>query len=95
MQAIQGKIQKGGNEAHDFDSERRLWLAVVAQAVEEWKGGTLRDRRVAQQFLFEDANDFQLVCANAGLDPGSLRSRLSKIGRQVNASGPLSHPAAA
>lgn len=75
--------------------ERRLWLAVVTQAVEEWRSGTLRDKRLAQQFLFDDSNDFQAVCANAGLDPDNLRSKLLKIGRKVNTSGTLPHPVAA
>lgn len=77
---------------HDFFVERRLWLAVVVQAVEEWRDGTLRDRRLAQQFLFDDSNDFQAVCANAGLDAENLRSKLLKIGRKVKATGTLPHP---
>lgn len=75
--------------------ERRLWLAVVMQAVEEWRSGTLRDKRLAQQFLFDDSNDFQAVCANAGLDADNLRSKLLKIGRKVNATGTLAHSLAA
>lgn len=75
--------------------ERRLWLAVVVQAVEEWRGGTLRNKRLAQEFLFDDSNDFQSVCANAGLDPQNLRSKLLKIGRKVNATGTLTHSLAA
>lgn len=75
--------------------ERRLWLAVVVQAVEEWRSGTLRNKRLAQEFLFDDSNDFQSVCANAGLDPQNLRSKLLKIGRKVNATGTLAHSLAA
>lgn len=87
-----GSVEGTGN---DLLVERRLWLAVVVQAVEEWRSGTLRDKRLAQQFLFDDSNDFQSVCANAGLDPDNLRSKLLKIGRKVNATGTLAHPLAA
>lgn len=80
---------------HDSRIERGLWLAVVMQAVEEWRSGTLRDKRLAQEFLFENSNDFQAVCANAGLDPDNLRSKLLKIGRKVNPTGALAHPLAA
>jgi hypothetical protein len=65
--------------------ERRLWLAVVVQAVEEWRNGTLRNRRKAQEFLFDHQQDFEVVCANAGLDPENLRTKLLKVGRIVNA----------
>jgi hypothetical protein len=74
--------------------ERRLWLAVVIQAVEEWRGGSLRNRRKAQEFIFAH-QDFNVVCANAGLDASNLRSKLLKIGRMVSVQGPLAHPMAA
>lgn len=80
---------------HGLGIERRLWLAVVMQAVEEWRDGTLRNKRLAQEFLFDDSNDFQAVCANAGLDPDNLRSKLLRIGRKVNTTGTLAHSMAA
>jgi len=67
----------------DCVSERRLWTAVVARALEDWQRGTLRERRKAQQFIFEDHEDFERACFNAGLDRESLRSRLLKIGQKV------------
>jgi hypothetical protein len=76
-------------------SERRLWTAVIVHAVEDWQKGTLRARREAQRFLFEDTNDFQSVCASAGLDPATLRSRLLKIGKRVAMQGPYLHTMAA
>jgi hypothetical protein len=76
-------------------AERRLWLAVITLAVEDWRSGTLRARREAQKFIFEDRADFESVCARAGLDPESLRSKLSKIGRKIELTGPWSHPLAA
>jgi hypothetical protein len=75
--------------------ERRLWLAVVMQAVEEWRNGTLRNRRKAQEFIFSETRDFAMVCSNAGLDPDSLRSRLMRIGQMVSAHGPILSPLAA
>ncbi|MGH9685106.1 MAG: hypothetical protein ACRD4S_16020 [Candidatus Acidiferrales bacterium] len=83
------------NITEDTLGECCMWLAVVTNAVEEWRSGTLRRRRVAQQFLFEDHEDFYTVCAAAGLDPENLRSRLLKAGRLVEAAGPLMHPLAA
>jgi hypothetical protein len=73
-------------------AERRLWTAVVVSAVKDWRSGSLRARREAQKFLFENPQDFELVCAGAGLDPTDLRSRLRKIGRLVGAQGPLGRP---
>jgi len=75
--------------------ERRLWTAVITNAVEDWLSGPLRTRRSAQQFLFENENDFQQVCACAGLDPSSLRAKLMRIGRRIEMSGPHEHPMAA
>lgn len=76
-------------------SERRLWLAVLVTAVEDWRRGTLRAKRAAQKFLFEDDSDFMEVCAGAGIDPSSFRSKLTKIGRQIEMTGPWSSPLAA
>lgn len=76
-------------------AERRLWLAVITLAVEDWRSGTLRARREAQKFIFDDGADFESVCARAGLDPESLRNKLSKIGRRVELTGPWNHPIAA
>jgi hypothetical protein len=69
-------------------SERRLWTAVVVMAVEDWRSGSLRARRGAQSFLFEDNEDFQAAYASAGLDPATLRARLLKIGQRVHMQGP-------
>jgi hypothetical protein len=64
-------------------AERRLWTAVIVMAVEDWRNGTLRSQREAQRFLFENDADFRAVCASAGIDPCSLRSKLLKIGHRV------------
>jgi hypothetical protein len=79
----------------EFIGERRLWTAVIVNAIEEWKVGTLKARRAAQTFLFESDHDFNRVCDGAGLDPGNLRSKLLKVGRRVEMQGPLARPLAA
>jgi hypothetical protein len=79
----------------EFIGERRLWTAVIVNAVEEWKAGTLRARRAAQTFLFESDNDFNRACDGAGLDPGNLRSKLLKVGCRVEMRGSLVRPIAA
>jgi hypothetical protein len=76
-------------------AERHLWTAVVTRALEDWRTGTLRERREAQKFLFDETNDFNRVCASAGLDPTSLRAQLSKIGRKINMEGSWSSSMAA
>jgi hypothetical protein len=85
----------GDSVTEEFIGERRLWTAVIVNAIEEWKDGTLRARRAAQTFLFESDNDFFSVCASAGLDPSHLRSKLLKIGHRVEMQGPLARPIAA
>jgi hypothetical protein len=69
-------------------SERRLWTAVLINAVEDWRDGTLRARREAQKFLFESNADFEMVCAGAGLDVGYFQKRLLKIGARVEMKSP-------
>lgn len=79
----------------DFISARRLWTAVLTLALEDWRNGTLRAKREAQQFLFDDNSDFGTVCAGAGIDPDSFRSRLLHIGRKVATENSWLHPLAA
>lgn len=76
-------------------AERRLWTAVIVHAVQDWLSGTLREKREAQLFLFENTGDFQEVCASAGIDPSNFRSRLLRVGREVQLKGPLARPSAA
>jgi len=71
-------------------SARRLWTAVLLNAVEDWRNGTLRAKREAQEFLFDSKEDFEMVCTAAGLDSGDIRVRLLKIGRRVEMSTPFS-----
>jgi hypothetical protein len=75
--------------------DRRLWTAVIVNAIEDWRTGTLRARREAQAFLFEDHADFADVCARAGLEPESFRGKLLKLGSQIEMQGPLTFARAA
>ena len=70
-------------------SERRLWTAVLVHAVEDWRTGTLRARREAQDFLFNSHADFETVCSGAGLDCSDFRARLLKAGRRIPMETPL------
>jgi hypothetical protein len=76
-------------------SERRLWTAVLVNAIEDWRSGTLRARREAQNFLFNDNEDFETVCSAAGLDWNYFRLRLLKVGLQVQMENPLNYGLAA
>jgi hypothetical protein len=90
------KLEQGSSTVtEELIAEHRLWTAVIAKAVEDWRFGTLRARREAQQFLFEDERDFSTVCANAGLDPATLRSRLLKIGQKLGPAARFVYPVAA
>jgi hypothetical protein len=84
-----------GSPTEDCIAERRLWTAVLVAAVEEWRSGTLRERREAQLFLFENNDDFDRVCASAGVDPGGFRSSLLRIGKKIDMRGPWNHHMAA
>jgi hypothetical protein len=64
-------------------SARRLWTAVLLNAVEDWRNGTLRARREAQGFLFDNDEDFEMVCTAAGSDSYDFRTRLLKLGSRV------------
>lgn len=87
MQAANGAT----GTTEELISERRLWTAVLVLAVEDWRQGSVRKRREAEQFLFEEEKNFQQVCAGAGLDPSDFRTRLLKIGRKSNLEMPRKH----
>ncbi|MGH9714373.1 MAG: hypothetical protein ACRD5M_13835 [Candidatus Acidiferrales bacterium] len=79
----------------DSIGANRLWTAVIVKAIEDWRMGTLRARREAQKFLFEDDRDFFQVCASAGLDPAVFRAKLLKLGHRIAMQGAYSNPIAA
>ncbi len=71
-------------DSEEQSPEARLWTAVVVQAIEEWQSGPLRASRKAEEFLFRDAEDFQMVCEAAGFDPARLREKLAKLPKRIN-----------
>jgi hypothetical protein len=94
-QRMLGTVNGETGRTEDASAEQRLWIAVLALAVEDWTTGTLRAKREAQRFLFEDKADYYSVCANAGVDGDSFRTRLAKISRRVQMEGAIPYQAAA
>jgi hypothetical protein len=66
-------------------SQATLWQAVIANTITDWLAGSARQKREAEQYLFNDNMDFPMVCQSAGMDFGTLRTRLEKL-RTKNAS---------
>jgi len=71
------------NYTHEF-SERRLWAAVLLQALEDWGSTNSRQRAEADRFFFSCPEDFARVCRGAGLAPSGVLARL----RMMKASAP-------
>ncbi len=82
-----------GEDAEQVAPEFRLWRAVIARTVQEWLSGPLRRQREAEIYLLQDESDFPMVCSAAGLNPQSLRDRLSRMKRNgtVGADRALAH----
>lgn len=74
MESIVFPSQPSANE--------KLWLAVIDSAIADWVRGPARHKCKAEQFLFEDEEDFPFVCRSAGLDPVSVRETLWTIRAQ-------------
>jgi hypothetical protein len=79
----QGNVEMHNNVTEELISARRLWIAVIPNAVEDWRNGTLHARREAQEFLFDNDEDFEMVCTAAALDSYDFRARFLKIGHRV------------
>jgi hypothetical protein len=58
---------------------RRLWNAVLLQAIEDWRSSNARRHTEAEVFFFRCQTDFACVCSGAGIDARSLQDRLAKI----------------
>jgi hypothetical protein len=61
--------------------ERRLWTAILLQALEDWRSSSARRQMEAERFFFECPKDFGTVCSSAGLDPDSVLDQLQKMQR--------------
>ena len=64
-------------------ANQRLWQAVIESAIAEWVHGPMRHKRKAEQFLFQDEDDFPFVCRSAGLIPECVRETLWAIRAQA------------
>jgi hypothetical protein len=69
---------------HDQGStNQKLWQAVIESAISEWMRGPRQHRRKAEQFLFQDEDDFLIVCRSAGLGPEIVRKTLWAVRAQA------------
>lgn len=60
-------------------TEKRLWQAVIVSTIREWISGPLRQKRQAEDYLFNDNKDFPMVCQSAGMDVQLLRTKLARL----------------
>ncbi len=56
-----------------------LWRGVIARAIQDWLSKSLRPKREAERYLFENSADLSLVCASAEIDILKLRTGLNKV----------------
>jgi hypothetical protein len=75
-------------------SDRRLWTAVLLQALEDWKSSNMRLRAGAEKFFFQSSADFSRVCRSAGLAPDSVLVRLQRMSALVREQPSFTAPAA-
>jgi hypothetical protein len=69
--------------------EVHLWQSVIVGAINDWRSGPLRLQRIAEHFLFEDNDDFPLVCSSAGIDYRRLRAGLGRLQNRLRHSARL------
>ncbi|MFZ0738408.1 MAG: hypothetical protein WAM96_15035 [Candidatus Acidiferrales bacterium] len=84
MSVILNERESGSREAkqeQSSNSERRLWMAVLLQAVQDWQSHNIRAQREAEDFFFHSTEDFERVCHGAGMDPATLQSKLKRLCR--------------
>lgn len=55
--------------------ERRLWRAVVLQAIDDVFSLNDRNQRAAIRWIFGDSEDFRMVCELAGVAPRWVRRK--------------------
>ena len=68
-------------ERHDYDPERRLWVAVLLQAVMDWQSNNVRAQREAEKFLLQSPTDLEAICHRAGLNPDAFQAKLGRLRR--------------
>ena len=67
-------------------SERGLWVAVLLQAIEDWRSSNIRRQTEAETFFFKSEKDFAIVCRGAGLEPSSVLPKLQRMKNVANRS---------
>jgi hypothetical protein len=77
---IHEQAGSSSEEQHDIQiSGRRLWSAVLLQALDDWKSSNTRRRSEAEKFLFNSEKDFIKVCQGAGLEPSYVVGKLQNM----------------
>lgn len=79
MNIYQQAAKNAKDEGSEQLAERRLWTAVLLQALEDWKSTNLRRKKEAEEFIFKSGPDFSKVCLAAGLTPDSVLIRLQRM----------------
>ncbi len=74
----------------DQGTEKHLWRVVIARTIQDWLSSSLREKRNAEQYLFQNSADLSLVCESAGINVERMRKCLNKVrGRKVTDLVPL------
>jgi hypothetical protein len=79
MNIYQDAASQAQEENDGGFSQRRLWTAVLLQAIEDWTSTNLRRQREAEKFLFQSKDDFARVCRGAALEPSTILSKLQRL----------------
>ena len=84
MNIYQNAANQAQGDNDGYISQRRLWTAVLLQAIEDWTSANLRRKRAAEKFLFQSNEDFSRVCRAAGFEPGSILGKLQSLNTRAN-----------
>lgn len=63
----------------DQGTEKHLWRVVIARTIQDWLSSSLREKRNAEQYLFQNSADLALVCESAGINVERMRKCLNKV----------------
>ena len=56
-----------------------LWRGVIARTIQDWLSKSLRPKREAERYLFENSVDLLLVCELAGINIVRMRKCLNAV----------------
>jgi hypothetical protein len=57
--------------------ETAMWRGVIARTIQDWLAPSLRPKREAERYLFQNSADLSLVCESAGINIEQMRTRLN------------------